>query len=359
MKIKIALGVLVGIIGVLIFFVFFYPDEKLQDLSDLTPSIQNVTKENNAYYLIEEARKNYQKTQYSETDILFYFIEDFRGYTHSSGGPNDVTADDIDKFLALEESSMKLLEQAEQLPYYKNPKEDSYQTLTFTETIPSDPYASDLVNMLFIKGLNEFKQGKSDIAIQTIIQAAELAVKIRRGVISVLDYLINNTTVEQGKTILDNFAKKGAVIPSEIEARIAGLKDNDWKDYINALKFEFQVEKNGLNDVTKEGNEFTKIHFGQNHFNFRKNATTNSLAANIRNLISETKDFNCAKTSEDFKGISGAPWKYLLKENGIGQIYISSVKIENSSRIFCDNSAQTTEQSQKIDTDIVKKIKRN
>jgi hypothetical protein len=145
--------------------------------------------------------------------------------------------------------------------------------------------------------------------------------------------LIDHAALLQGKTILNYFADNGATTTTDVAAFTKTLIDDNWQDYINSLKFQFQTYKYMLDEATNKGNPFT-----QNHFNFRKNSTLNSLAKDQRDVISEAKDFNCNKPPVDESQNNQSEWPYLFQENGIGQAYLNAVAFKNPSQIFCNDA---------------------
>lgn len=126
-KTKIALAIFLAfiIIGIPVFLIFFYPDEQLQDFSDLNPTMPNIAQSDNAYYPIEAARLAYQKPIHDPTEIIAYLTDApyQKSYDYSSAAKKTPLDDNyVAQFLASEDAPIKLLEQAENLQSYSNPK---------------------------------------------------------------------------------------------------------------------------------------------------------------------------------------------------------------------------------------------
>jgi hypothetical protein len=281
------------------------------------------------------------------------------GKTTTATNPNTyeketMTIEDVTQFLSLEEASINLLEQAEQLPSYQDPRVDSYTTMNAVTMLA--PKNLLIVRALFVKGTNEFKEGKTNEGVQTVVKAMELAAKMRKGSLTVMEYIVNNSIIMQGKEIIIYFANNGAVIPAEIQSRINELKDSNWDEFVNPLKFNFYVDLNEFYNVYNARNIFT-----ENNFNFRKNVTINVLADEIRARIKEAKNYDCTVKSPESTLSRDAEWTYLFKENGIGQTFIAAVSFETGTfhSTFCSNSLLEPLRLPVIDNLTQEKIKRD
>lgn len=334
---KIILAVLFLVIVALAFLMFFYPDEQLQDLTELTPSIQNVSENNNSYSYLEEARENYKEYKYKPKEIISFLTEGNKIDRTNSSEQKVITKEDVDQFLESEAKTIELVEKAYQLGYYKNPQEDSYQIMAFENTLPK-VYAN-LIETIFIKGISEFNRGETDKGLLTVIQAMELTAKIRKGSLSIVEYLVNHKLIEEGTDIITYFENNGGVITEELKSRIEKLKDINFQDYVNALKFEFQMGKNSIENLAKTGSLFK-----QNRFNLRKNATVNFMAREIiKNYIDLPNNVDCNQTISILGDRWESPSNDFFKENGVGQIFMISIAISPEAivEIFCPESTNT------------------
>jgi len=317
------ISVLAILLGSLSFLIFLYPDQQLQEQSDLVATLQNIPQANNAYFLVEQAKKSYQKTDLQPADMITFLT----GKTTQ----NKILDSDIDKFLAAEQSCINQLEQAEQLPSYENPLAPNYKTLDIANVLPaSNPSTLNLIRTLYIKGLYELKTNQTAQGVQTIKDAMNLAAKMRKGSLSLIEYLIHHSALIAGKNILNYFADNAAVSPAEVKAFIQTLTDNNWQEYINTTKFEFQIDQYMLKEVTKDGNFFTL-----NHFNFQKNATLNLMAKFERQIITGTLNFNCNAPHTQAIEIPTPDWTNIFKENGVGQTFLSAITWTSPTQIFC------------------------
>lgn len=144
---------------------------------------------------------------------------------------------------------------------------------------------------------------------------------MRNGSLVLIEYIIDHSLLTQSKNVLEYFAGKGSITASEIETDLQPFRDPNWKFFSNTLKYEFQLEKNGLDVITRGSNPIT-----QNHYNLRRNATVNTLVDLSRTTLKKIADNDCLQTLiTTAPAICNSETACLFQLNGIGQYYISAV----------------------------------
>lgn len=316
-------SILTLLLGLMAFLLFLYPDAPLDDHSDLIPTLQGVPQAENAYFLVEQAREEFEPTTIDPLEMILYL----------SDQPTQVQIQDsdIETFLASEQTTITLLEKANELPVYEDPLVNDLRALTNVNTLPKrDPIITLLYNTLYVKGLFEFKKGQTEQSVITIKNAITFIAKKRKGALSLIDYLVDHSALIRGKKILNYFATKSAISDQEIESFLQTVRDTDRLDYINAIKFEFQVQTNTLEEFISGKNII-----GVNRFNFQKNATLNTMADHDRKLITEAKNLFCDSTIPTITDSPAPDWTSYLKQNGIGQVFLNMFAYPSPTRLFC------------------------
>ncbi len=326
------LGILMLILAFFSYVTFFFPDEQLDDFSDLKPNIQKVLDSDNSYFVIEDIENKIE-----EEGLNMVLIKDFL-----ENGENE---ESVRSIVPKIEKYFEVLGKASEMSIYKDPKEDQYEILSYFD----GHRRTGNINVLTImrmKAWLEIENNQIENGIETHLKNAELASKMRRGSISIIDYVVNHESIKKSVDDLNNLAKSGLYLTDDQKIRVGSLSDKNCLELINAIKFDFYMTKNLVINDLASGLEMD-YPWLINKYNFQYNATLNHIAKNFRALIKAIENNKVDDFIDNMRSDTDL-FKAATSKNGIGRAYADgSTPDINIMLKYCTENAYRGAQSQK------------